>query len=92
MKRLEDKWLECKFDVLVFEESFELKRGKEVLGKKICSYEIIKGGEEYVDVNNVREEGVWWLNFLRYLKWYWVKLKGELEFGLFLVRVKVWVY
>ena len=67
------------------EESLELKRGKEVSGKKSCSYEITKVGEENADGNNARE-GVWW-----YSKWYQVKPKGQLKLGLSLVRVKAWV-
>lgn len=92
LKRSEDKWPECKFDVPASEESLELKRGKEVSGKKTCSYETTKGGEEHADVNNAREEGVWRLNPSRYSKWYRVKPKGELELGLSLVRVKAWVH
>ena len=92
LKRSEDEWPECTFDVPVSEESLELKRGKEVSGKKACSYEITKGGEENADDNNAREEGVWRLNPSRYSKWYRVKPKGELELGLSLVRVKAWVH
>ena len=92
LKRSEDEWPESKFDVPVSEESLELKRGKEVSGKKACSYEITKGGGENADGNNAREEGVWRLNPSRYSKWYRVKPKGELELGLSLVRVKAWLH
>lgn len=86
------QWWSGKFEVTASEESLELKRGKEVSGKKTCSYETTKGGEENVDGNNAREEGVWRLNPSRYSKWYWVKPKGELELGLSLVTVKAWVH
>ena len=33
LKRSEDEWPECKFDVPASEKSLELKRGKEVSGK-----------------------------------------------------------
>ena len=51
LKRSEDEWPECKFEVPASEEGLELKRGKEVSGKKTSSYEITQGGGENADGN-----------------------------------------
>ena len=48
LKRSEDEWPECKFDVPTSEESYRE-------GKKTGSYEITKGVEENADGNNATE-------------------------------------
>ena len=92
LTRAEEEWPECKFDLPTSEEGLELKREKEVSANETCSYEITKEGEENVDGDNARAEGVWRLNPSRYSKWFRVKKKGELELGLSLVRVRSWVH
>ena len=68
-------------------ENLELKGWtKETGTKDATSYQIIEEGEETARVGEV-----WRLNPSRYLKWYWVKTKGELEIGLSSVHVTVWV-
>ena len=92
LKRAEEEWLKCKFDLPTSEEGLELKRGKEVSAKETCSYEITMGDGENAEGDNAREEGVWRLTPSRYSKWYRVKRKVELELGLPLVRVGAWIH
>ncbi|PFX18796.1 hypothetical protein AWC38_SpisGene16828 [Stylophora pistillata] len=92
LKRAEEEWPECKFDPPTSEEGLELKRGKEISAKETCSYATIKEGGENIDSEIASEEGVWRLNPSRYSKWFRVKRKGDLEFGLSLVRVRAWVH
>ena len=87
LKKSKQDWPECKFDKPMSTENLELKGWtKETGTKDATSYQIIEEGEETA---RVRE--VWRLSPSRYLKWYWVKTKGELEIGLSSVRVTVWV-
>lgn len=79
LKRVEEEWLECKFDLPTSEEGLELKRGKEVSAEETCSYATTKEGGEIVDGENAREEDVWRLNPSRYSKWFRIKRKGELD-------------
>ena len=92
LKRAEEEWPKCKFDLPTSEESLELKRGKEVSAKETCSYEITMGDGENAEGDNAREEGVWRLTPSRYSKWYRVKRQGKLKLGLSLVRVRAWVH
>ena len=68
LKRAEEEWPVCKFDLPTSEEGLELKRGKEVSAKETCSYATIKEGVENIDSENASEEGVWRLNPSRYSK------------------------
>ena len=83
----EAEWPECKFDKPSREALCERKLTPRLIDESSTSYNTI---QRLVNAPKVEEEE-WHLEPSRYSKWYEVKLKGQLEVGLSLVRVRSWL-
>ena len=83
---------DCKFDKQSREAMTELKSTSRKTNKNSTSFNSVQlpTNEPEFEADKSKEE-VWCLDPSRYSKWYKVKLKGELEVGLSLVRVRSWV-
>ena len=88
----EGEWPDCKFDKPSREAMNELKSMPRQSNEETTSFKAIQQSTNENEADKEKaEDRDWRLDPSRYSKWYRVKPKGELEFGLSLVRVRSWV-